>query len=58
VNAAIPTRETIQPIITKAVREARGLAIEASVYEKDVIDAIIGKAYRETQALKEIVEGR
>jgi large subunit ribosomal protein L10 len=58
VNATIPTRETIQPIITKAVREARGLAIEASVYEKDVIDAIIGKAYRETQALKEIVEGR
>jgi large subunit ribosomal protein L10 len=58
VNAGIPTKETIVPIITKAAREARALGIEASIYEKDVIDAIIGKAYRETVALKGITEGK
>ena len=56
VNAAIPTKETIVPIITKAAREARSLGIEASVYERDVIDAIIGKAYREMSALKGLVK--
>ena len=56
VNAAIPTKETMAPILIKAVREARGLAIEASVYEKDVIDAIIGKAYREGQVMQTLVK--
>ena len=56
VNAAIPTKETIEPILTKAVREASGLAIEAAIYEKDVVDAIIGKAQRESMALKNIVK--
>jgi len=58
VNAAIPTRETMVPIIAKAVREARALAIDADIYEKDVIDAIIGKALRETMALKGLTEGK
>jgi large subunit ribosomal protein L10 len=56
VNAAIPTKETMAPILIKAVREARGLAIEASIYEKDVIDAIIGKAYKEGQVMKTLVK--
>jgi len=56
VNAAIPTKETMVPILTKAVREARSLGVEASIYEKDVIDAIIGKAYREMSALKGLVK--
>jgi large subunit ribosomal protein L10 len=43
-------------ILTKAVRDARGLAVEAAIYEKDVIDAIIGKAYRESQAIKGLVK--
>jgi large subunit ribosomal protein L10 len=55
VNAAIPTRDTIAPILIKAVREARGLAVEACIYEKDVVDAIIGKAQKESIALKNIV---
>jgi len=55
VNAVIPTAETMAPIITRAVREARGLAVEASVYEKDVIDGIIGKAHRESAALQNLV---
>jgi len=45
------------PIITRAVREARGLAIDASVYEKDVIDGIIGRAHRESAALQTLVGG-
>jgi len=57
VNAVIPTTETMAPIITRAVREARGLAVEASVYEKDVIDSIIGKAHRESAALQNLVGG-
>jgi large subunit ribosomal protein L10 len=57
-NAAIPTRDTMVPIIEKAAREARALAIEANIYEKDIIDAIIGKAYRETVALKGLTEGK
>ena len=56
VNAAIPTKETMAPILIKAVREARGLAVEAAIYEKDVVDAIIGKAYREGQAIKSLVK--
>ncbi|HON81430.1 MAG TPA: 50S ribosomal protein L10 [Methanoregulaceae archaeon] len=57
VNAVIPTQETAAPIIARAVREARGLAIEASIYEKDVIDGIIGKAQRESAALQNMVRG-
>ena len=57
VNAVIPTTETMAPIITRAVREARGLAVEASVYEKDVIDGILGKAHRESAALQNLVRG-
>ncbi|MGP8254625.1 MAG: 50S ribosomal protein L10 [Methanoregula sp.] len=56
VNASIPTKETMVPILTKAVRDARGLAIEAAIYEKDVVDAIIGKAQRESQAIKTLVK--
>ncbi|WML67450.1 MAG: 50S ribosomal protein L10 [Methanoregula sp. SKADARSKE-2] len=56
VNAAIPTEETMAPILIKAVREARGLAIEAAIYERDVLDAIIGKAYRESQVLSGLVK--
>jgi len=57
VNVVIPTKETMAPIITRAVREARGLAVDASVYEKDVIDGIIGKAHRESAALQNLVGG-
>ncbi|MFA6331838.1 MAG: 50S ribosomal protein L10 [Methanoregula sp.] len=55
-EAAIPTKDSMEPLLTKAVRDARGLAIEAAIYEKDVVDAIIGKAYREGQALQTLVK--
>ncbi|KQC04807.1 MAG: acidic ribosomal protein P0 [Methanoculleus sp. SDB] len=57
VNAAIPTAQTIVPIIGKAAMEARNLAVEASIYEKDVVDLIIARAYREMLAVRSIVEG-
>lgn len=57
VNAAIPTAQTIVPIIGKAAMEARNLAVDACIYEKDVVDLIIARAYRETLAVRSIVEG-
>ncbi|MBR1368588.1 acidic ribosomal protein P0 [Methanocalculus chunghsingensis] len=56
VNAAYPTAFTIETIIGKAVRDARGLGIEAAIYEKAVIDDIISKAYRQMNTIKALVE--
>ncbi|HJJ33690.1 MAG TPA: 50S ribosomal protein L10 [Methanocorpusculum sp.] len=54
VNVAIPTASTAvtEAQIAKAVREARNLGVEAPIYEKGVIEMIIGKAYRQASALK------
>lgn len=54
VNAAIPTAcaAVTEAQIAKAVREARNLGVEAPIYEKGVIEMIIGKAYRQASALK------
>lgn len=55
-NAAIPTKSTMAPLISLAVQQARSLAVEACIYERDVIDALITKAYRESLALKGMTE--
>jgi large subunit ribosomal protein L10 len=55
-EAAIPTKQTAPALLTRAVKDARGLAVEAAIYEKDVVDVIIGKAYREGQAIKSLVK--
>lgn len=54
VNAAVPVRSAAvtEAQIAKAVREARNLGVEAPIYEKGVIEMIIGKAYRQASALK------
>jgi large subunit ribosomal protein L10 len=57
VNATILTKETAAPIIARAFRNARGLAVEASIYDRDVIDDIIAKAQKETMALQNLVVG-
>ena len=56
VNAAVPTAcaGVTEAQIAKAVREARNLGVEASIYEKGVIELIISKAYRQANALKAI----
>ncbi|MDK2781933.1 MAG: large subunit ribosomal protein [Archaeoglobi archaeon] len=43
--AAIPTRETIVPLIQRAVTEARNLAINAAIFERDVMEDILRVAY-------------
>lgn len=57
VNAAIPNKVSIEALLMKAFSEARNLGVEASIYEKGVINEIIGKAYRQMNALKGIIEG-
>jgi large subunit ribosomal protein L10 len=55
-NAAIPTKDTASDLLTKAVREARSVAIEGAVASSDVIDAIIGRAQSQAMALQTVVE--
>ena len=52
--AVIPTRYTAADLLAKAFREARALAVEANIYEKDVIELLLGKAQRESVALESI----
>ncbi|PWR69766.1 50S ribosomal protein L10 [Methanospirillum stamsii] len=54
VNACYPTKDTAGAIITKAVREARGVAVEAAVASNDVIDAVLGRAQAQAMALQNI----
>jgi large subunit ribosomal protein L10 len=58
VNIAYPTKITVVAILGKAFSEAKNLAVEASVYEKDAMDAIIARASREAKTLKGIVGGK
>lgn len=51
VNAAIPTAQTMVPILGRAFAEARALAVEAAIYEPGVMDFIVGRAYREMLVL-------
>ena len=55
VNAAYPTRDTASALVTKAVREARGVGVEAAVTSSDIIDAVIGKAQAQAMALSGVV---
>ncbi|HXW98882.1 MAG TPA: 50S ribosomal protein L10, partial [Methanomicrobiales archaeon] len=57
-SAGYPTKVTAAAIIGKAFSEAKNLAVEASVYEKDVMDAIIARASREAKTLKGIAGGK
>ena len=57
VNAVIPTRLTVAAIIGKAVSEARSVGVEASIYEKDIVDLIIGRAQREMLAVALVAQG-
>lgn len=56
VNAVYPTPVTIGPILAKAVTEARNLGVEACIYEPALMDAIIARAYRQSSALKGMIE--
>jgi large subunit ribosomal protein L10 len=58
VNAAYPTKLTVAAILGKAFSDARNLAVEASIYEKGAMDAIIARASREAKTLKGIAGGK
>ncbi len=58
VNAVIATPQTISAIIGKAVREARSVGVEASIYEKGVIDLIIGRAQQQMLAVALVAADR
>jgi len=57
VNAVYPTPVTIGPILAKAATEARNLGVEACIFEPGLMDAIIARAYRQSSALKGMIEG-
>jgi len=56
VNAVYPTPATIGPILAKAATEARSLGVEACIFEPGLMDAIIARAYRQSSALKGMIE--
>jgi len=51
-EVAYPTKQNIETLLGKAVRNSKGLALEANVYTKDVIDLILAKANAQANALK------
>ena len=51
VEVGYPTKQNIEIMFVKAVRNARGLAIEANIYEKEVMGEIMAKAKRAHDAL-------
>ncbi len=46
-----PTKDTMEPLISKAASQASNLAVNAPVYEKDVIERIIAKAHSQANGL-------
>ncbi len=51
-TASYPTKQNIQLMLQKAYLNSRSLALNANIYEKDVIDAILAKANAHANALK------
>lgn len=52
VNAAYPTKQTIELMISKAYSDARALALEAEIYEPEVMELLLGKAHAGAKALE------
>ena len=53
---AYPTVANIEILLVKAVRNARGLAIDANIYEKEVMGEILAKAKRQHDAVAKSVK--
>jgi large subunit ribosomal protein L10 len=51
VNSAYPTRTTIQALLAKAASESRNLAVNAVIYEPEVMDILLSKAQDHVIAL-------
>ncbi len=50
-NIEYPTEMTITPLLQKGLLEARGLAVNAEIFEPDVIEALLLKNYHEALAI-------
>jgi large subunit ribosomal protein L10 len=51
VNVAYPTKQTVPLLIAKAAREATALAVEATIFEPEVMDTILSRAHSQMMAL-------
>ncbi len=47
INIEYPTEMTIKPLLQKGLLEARGLAVNAEIFEPDVMDALLLKNHNE-----------
>ncbi|MBI5553137.1 MAG: 50S ribosomal protein L10 [Candidatus Diapherotrites archaeon] len=57
VNAAYPTPETMEVLVVKAFREAKAVALEASIVNEVTAGEILAKASRQAQALENALPG-
>jgi|SRR5271157_1432133 len=57
-EAGIANKETIVPLIQRAVLESKALAINAPIFEKDVIDIILSKAEAEMLSVAKVAKAK
>ena len=57
VEISYPTKQTIKPILQKAHRNARHLALECNIYSKDMIEEFIRRAYLHAKTLETKIGG-
>lgn len=57
-EAGIATRDTIVPLIQKATMESKALAVNAPIFEKEVMDMILSKAEAEMLSVAKQVAGK
>ena len=51
VNAGFINESTAEPIFIESIRKAKNLAVNATIFEKDVIEDILAQAYGQAQSL-------
>lgn len=57
VNAAYPTSATISTLISKAVSESRNVGIEATVFEPELMETLLGKANSQMLSVASVASG-
>ncbi|HIH36507.1 MAG TPA: 50S ribosomal protein L10 [Methanocellales archaeon] len=56
ISMGYPNKETIHALLSKASTGARNLAIKATIFEPDVMESIIYKAYAQVTSLSKLIE--
>lgn len=57
VNAVYPTSATISTLISKAVSESRNVGIEATVFEPELMETLLGKANSQMLSVASVASG-